>query len=118
MMSRLSEVRSAAEMAALIPDSHKPVSVDKGDTAHLEPGESGPTDSIRAVGLPMQRLAMLRPPDKQEFSLALANLQANEDPNADPGLYAEDPLGHARSKAQHDFHGLKDYFLPGRATPL
>ena len=117
MLSRLSECRSAAEMAALIPDSHKPISVDKGATAHLEPGESGPTDSVRALGLPMQRLAMLRPPTDQKFCLAHQNFESSAEVNKDPGLCHEDPLKHARAKPKHDFNGLKEWFLSGKATP-
>ena len=69
-LSQLFEGRSETEFATLIPDSHKPVLVDRGNTAHLETGESGSTDSIRALGLPMQRLAMLRPPYQQQFTTA------------------------------------------------
>ena len=117
MISRLSESRSVAEMAALIPDSHKPVLVDRGNTAHLESGESGTTDSIRPVGLPMHRRAMLRPPVGQLFGTARENFEKCEDPNKDEGLCAEDPIKHASSKGKHDFDGLKDWFTPGRATP-
>jgi hypothetical protein len=105
MLSRLSDGRSESELAALIPDSHKPVSVDRGNTAHLETGESGPTDSFRVFGLPMQRLAMLRPPDQQQFMTTEQNFDACKDPNKDKGLHADDPLVHARKKEKAD---LKD----------
>ena len=116
MLSRLTECRSAAEMATLIPDSHKPISADRGDTAHLETGESGPTDSIRAVGLPMQRLAMLRPPTTQQFKLAQHNYDECTDTEKDLGLCAPDPLRYANNKNKHDFDGLPEWFLSGRAT--
>jgi hypothetical protein len=116
MLSRLSDGRSESELAALIPDNHKPVSVDRGNTAHLEAGESGPTDSIRALGLPMQRLAMLKPPDPQQFMTAKQNFDACEDRNKDKGLHADNPLAHARQKEKHDFEGLKDWFSPGCAN--
>ena len=116
MLSRLTESRSAAEMAALIPDSHKPVLADRGDTAHLETGESGPTDSIRAVGLPMQRLAMLKPPSTQQFGLAQANYDSCTDVGKDLGLCAKDPLRHANDKGKHEFDGLVDWMTPGPAT--
>ena len=117
MISRLSESRSAAEMSALIPDSHKPVMVNRGRNAHLESGESGATDSIRPFGLPMQRLAMLKPPVGQLFGTAMENFEKCEDPDKDEGLCAEDPIQHASSKGKHDFDGLKDWFTPGKATP-
>ena len=108
--------RSSAEMSKQIPDSHLPMRVDRGNTAHLEVGEFGPTDSIRLFGLPMQRLAMLRPPEQQMFQLPLDAFNQSEKIGKDKGMSVDDPLTLARSVASADFKGLTEWFRPGKAT--
>ena len=100
--------RNVVEMTKQIPYSHLPMRVVRGNTAHLEVGEFGLTDSIRLFGLLMQRLATLRPPGQQMFQLPLDAFNQSEKVNKDKGMSVADPLIMVRSVASAEFKGLTE----------
>ena len=86
MLTHITEQHSAVEISKQLPGSHMSVRIDRDNTSHMEVGEFGSTDFVRLTGLLMQRLAMLRPPDTQEFQLLIDALDNSNKAGKDLGI--------------------------------
>ena len=101
------------------PDSHDNLQVHKDAFEPLENTDHWDGKGERFIGLPMQRLAMLKPrPDKAWISAAAAYRKATlKVAGLPPGLHEEDALRRAAQESKAQFAKRKDWFETGIITP-